>query len=89
MIIKGRNPTLRSVSRTYRVALDRFFDRTNLDPKIHIMYVDSKIQLADILTKGPFTRDEWNNFLCLFNKGLFFSSQSCSEAMAKRPQEGR
>ena len=33
MIIKGRSPTMRHVSRTHRVALDWFFDRINLDPK--------------------------------------------------------
>ena len=52
IIIKGRSPTVRHVSRTHRVALDWLFDRINLDPKIQIKYVDSKHQLADILTKG-------------------------------------
>ena len=33
MIIKGRSPTMRHVSRTHRVALDWLFDRVNLDPK--------------------------------------------------------
>ena len=68
MIIKGRSPTMGHVSRTHRVALDWFFDRINLDSKIQIKYVhtnDTKKQLADILTKGNFTRDEWNHFLCL------------------------
>ena len=32
MIIKGRSPTMRHVSRTHRVALDCLFDRINLDP---------------------------------------------------------
>ena len=67
MIIKGRSPTMRHVSRTHRVALDWLFDRVNLDPKIQIKYIDTKNQLADILTKGNFTRDEWNHLLCLFN----------------------
>ena len=31
MIIKGRSPTMRNVSRTHRVALDWLFDRINLD----------------------------------------------------------
>ena len=30
-------------------------------PKIHIKYIDTKNQLADILTKGNFTRDEWES----------------------------
>ena len=67
MIIKGRSPTMRHVSRTHRVALDWLFDRINLDSKIQIKYVDTKNQLADILTKGNFTRDEWNHLLSLFN----------------------
>ena len=40
MIIKGRSPTMRHVSHTPRVALDWFFDRINLDPKVQIKYVD-------------------------------------------------
>ena len=58
MIIKSRSPTMRLVSRTHRVALDWLFDRINLDPKIQIKYIDTRNQLADILTKGNFTRDE-------------------------------
>ena len=46
MIIKGRSPTMRHVSRTHRVALDWLFDRINLDPKIQIKYIDTKNQLA-------------------------------------------
>ena len=63
MIIKGQSPTMRHVPRTHRVALDWLFDRINLDPKIQIRYIDTKHQLADILTKGNITRDEWNNLL--------------------------
>ena len=61
MIMKGRSPTMRHVSRTHRVALDWLFNRINLEPKIQIKYIDTKNQLADILTKGNFTRDEWNH----------------------------
>ena len=63
MIILGRSPTMRHVLRTHRVAFDWLFDRINLDPQIQIKYVDTKNQLADIVTKGNFTRDEWNNLL--------------------------
>ena len=51
MIIKGRSPTMRHVSRTHRAALDWLFDRINLDPKIRIKYIDSKNHVADMLTK--------------------------------------
>ena len=87
MIIKGRSPTMRHVSRTHRVALDWLFDRINLDSKIQIKYIDTKNQLADILTKGNFTRDEWNHLLCLLNIS-HFSSTACTAAMAKRAQQG-
>ena len=52
---------MRHVSRTHRVALDLFFDIINFDPKIQIRKVDSKNQLADFLTTGSFSKDEWNN----------------------------
>ena len=86
MIMKGRSPTMRHVSRTHRVALDWLFDRINLDPKIQIKYIDTKNQLADILTTGNFTRDEWNHVLTLFNIS-HFSSTACIAAMAKRAQQ--
>ena len=86
MIMKGRSPTMRHVSRTHRVALDWLFDRINLDPKIQIKYIDTKNQLADILTKGNFTRDEWNHLLTLCNIS-HFSSIACIAAMAKRARQ--
>ena len=67
MTIKGRSPTMRHVSRTHRVALDWLFDRINFDLKIQIRKVDTKNQHADILTKGCFSQNEWNNLLCLLN----------------------
>ena len=86
MIIMGTSPTKRHVSRTHRVALDWFFDRINLDPNIQIKNIDTKNQLADMLPKGNFTRDEWNHLLCLFNIS-HFSSAECSEVMSKRTQK--
>ena len=73
IIIKGRNPMMRHVSKTHRVAL----------PKIKIKYVDTKNQLADLLTKGNFTRDEWNHPLRLFNI-MTFSVFSCSHFPSNR-----
>ena len=43
-------------------------------------------QLADMLTKGNFTRDEWNHLLCVFDIS-HFSSTNCSEVISKRTQE--
>ena len=77
---------MKHVSRTHRVALDWLSDRINLDSKIQIKYIDTRNQLADILTKGNFTRDEWNHLLCLFNIS-HYSSSVCSDTMAKRAQQ--
>ena len=87
MIIKGRSLTMRHVSRTHRVALDWPFDRINLDSKIQINYIDTKNQLACILTKRSVTRDEWNHLLNLLNIS-HFSSTACTAAMAERAQQG-
>ena len=73
MIMKGRSLAMRHVSRTHRVALDWLFDR--------LIW-----KLADILTKGNFTRDEWNHVLTLFNIS-HYSSTSCIAAMAKPVQQ--
>ena len=67
MTMKGRSPTMRHVSRTHRVALDWLFDIISFEPKIQIKYVDTKNQLAGMLTIESFTRDEWNDLLRLFN----------------------
>ena len=58
-------------------------------------YVESINQLADILTKGSFTRDEWNHLLHLFNnmnnttftRSHFFLSNGKQAVMSKRSQE--
>ena len=62
MIIKGRSPTMRDVSRTHRVALDWLFHRINLDPKNpNQIYLHQKPTRR--LTKGNFSRDEWSHLL--------------------------
>ena len=53
----------------------------------YFSHIDSRNHLADILTMGHFTRDEWNHLLKFFNNS-FFSSQNGSEAMARRQKEG-
>ena len=57
--------------------IDWLFDRINLEPEIQINFVSTKNQLADILTKGSFSRDEWNHLLCFFNL-MSSSMYSCS-----------
>ena len=86
MVMKGRSVTTRHVSRTHWVALDWVFDRICLDPKTQIKCTDTENQLADILTKGNFTRDERNHLLCLLNISHVSSINKC-KAMSKRAQE--
>ena len=97
--IESRSPTLSNVSRTHRVALDWLFGRINFDPKIQIRCVDTKNQLADILTKSSFSKDEWNNLLrslyimnlSMFSRSYFSHSVSDptrnQESMSKRGQD--
>ena len=77
MIEKVRSPTMSHVTRTFRVALDRSFNRINLDLVILIKCIDIKHQLADMLTKGNVARDEWKHLLRLVNI-MSFSNFSCS-----------
>ena len=55
-------------------------------PKSKSNALTPKTQLADILTKGNFTRDEWNYLLCFFDIS-HFSSIKCSEVMSKWTRE--
>ena len=80
MIIKGRSPKKRHVSRPRRVALDWFFAKSKS------IMLTPKNQLADMITRGSFTRDEWNHLLCLFNIS-HLSSTNCLEVMSKRTQK--
>ena len=84
MIMKGRSPTKTCFQNPRSCSW--LFDRINLDPKIQIKYIDTQNQVADMLTKGNFTRDDWNHLLCLFDIS-HFSSSVCSDTMAKRSQQ--
>ena len=77
LIFRGRSPTTRHVSGTHSGAIDSLYGRINLNSRILIKYVDIKNQVADVLTKGRFTRNEWNHLLCLLNI-MNFSMFSCS-----------
>ena len=96
MIIKGRSPTMRHVSRTTELLWIRCSTGSiwNTRSKSN-MSVNTKEQLADILTKGNIKRDEWNHLLHLFNIRHVSSTCcaknssliSCSKTMATRMQE--
>ena len=88
MIVKGRSPSMRHVSRTHRVLLDWLFHRINLDPKIQIKYIDTKNQLADMLT-GEISLVMSGTIFCVCSNISHFSSINKSKAMSKRTPERR
>ena len=65
MIIEGRSPTMRHVSRTHRVALDWLFDRINLD-------LDQKIQIKNVDTKHN-SQTYWQRAISHVMSGTIFS----------------
>ena len=86
MIIKGKESYNETCCQDSQSCSWLVLDRIRLDPKIQIKYIDTKNKLAGVLTKGNFTRDEWNHLLCLINIS-HFSSAECSGVMSKRTQE--
>ena len=51
----------------HRIDLTWLFDRINSDQTIQIKYVNTSEQLADILTKGSFSRERWSQLIHLFH----------------------
>ena len=78
MVGHGRNPTSSSQDMVNSFALDWLFDIIKLETKIQKKNVDTKNQFADMLTKGSFSRDEWNHFLCSFNIMCFWTHAGSS-----------
>ena len=61
MIIMGRSPQLDMFPEPTELLLIGYSIESIWTPKSKSKYIDTKNQLADILTKGNFTRDEWNH----------------------------
>ena len=69
MCLKVRAPTMRHVARTHRVDVDSLLERIHSDTHIVIKYINTKLQIADIFTKGSFTAQTWNNLCRLLQVG--------------------
>ena len=69
MLQKGRAPAMSHVSRTHRVNLDWLLERSINDPCVHCRYIDTKAQIADMLTKPNFTVRDWCHLCGLFRLG--------------------
>jgi len=84
IFIKGRNPTLRHVARVHRVNTDACYERIREDPGIYMRYWPTKYQLADILTKGSFTKQSWDTLLELLQIRANTSEAKTSPQVAKK-----
>ena len=78
MIIKGRSPTMRHVSRSHRVALDWLFDRIYLDPKIKSITLTPNTKSQTCWLKKISHMMSGTNLLHLF-KISNFSSSCCTK----------
>ena len=60
---------MRHVMRVHRVNLDTLWERLRTDPSLSMRFVGTKQQLADILTKGSFTKIVWDELRELIQTG--------------------
>ena len=84
MILKGRSPTMKHVSRTHRVDLDWLFERIREDPGINIKYINTKDQIADILTKASFTAQQWLSLCMLAQIGTIMNNACTNSGSNKQ-----
>ena len=72
---------MRHVQRTHRIDLDWLFERLRDDNAISMRYVNTKQQLADILTKGSFSETLWNQLtkLALIQKDVHVHAKELEE----------
>ena len=93
MIIEGQSPRMTHVSRTHRVGLDWLFDRITLETVVHMKYVNTVQQIADVLTKGSFSQERRTHFthFCLLthqthSSSLFAVFASCLDRNLSKRQ---
>ena len=87
MIIKGRSPTMRHVSRTHRVALDWSFDRINLDAQTKSNML-TPITNSQTCWQRAMSHVMSGTIFSICSSSAFFSSASCPEATSKIMQKG-
>ena len=70
MTIKVRAPTMRHMQRTHRIDVDSLFENIHKMQGLSIKYISTKLQIADIFTKGSFSVQTWNSLCKLLQIGL-------------------
>ncbi len=68
-VVTQRAPTMRHVPRVHRVGLDTIWERISNDPSISVRHVNTKQQMADILTKESFTKHTFDELSSLVQVG--------------------
>ena len=79
---------MRHVLRTFRVDIDWLFERVREDPGIYMKYVNTKNQLADMLTKGSFTAAQWTHLCQRFSLGSNGGQEGELQRSLKRSKRG-
>ena len=69
MCMKVRAPTMRHVQRTHRIDVDSLLERIHTDNSIWIKYINTKFQVADILTKRSLSVNTWQDLSKLLQVG--------------------
>ena len=64
LVMKKRSMALRHVTRTHRIGLDWIF-QVMQNPNIALRYVNTKQQIADMMTKAVTKKELWVNLLML------------------------
>lgn len=70
---------MQHVSWTHRVNLDWLLERSFIDPSVYCRYIETKQQLADILTKPNFSASDWCNLCTSLRVGPIGSHQRLSQ----------
>ena len=85
---QGLGPSLHRASfPTQRIDLDFIFGRINDDPGIFMKYINTKKQLADILTKGMFTSIQFHELVASSMLGPRLQPFSSNVSQAHAPRD--
>ena len=74
-VIKGRSFKTRHTNITQKIDLDCIYERFPTEPGLRIFYMNTKFQIAHILTKGSFISEQWQK-LCSFANVVRWKTKS-------------
>ena len=86
MVIKGRSPTMRHVSRTHKLPFYWLFDQINLDPEIQMKYIDTQQATRRHMRMWKFHTRWVESFVVACSISAISVLQCALNTMAKRSQ---